>query len=155
MDDNIQIVSYPCFVCGEKNPDDFRIFFDGYVKLYRCKRCHFIARYPGPGMNSITERYEDYYSLDFLDRGQEFKYPHYRKKFIDIVQKIKNYTNKGRLLDVGCGDGHFLSICEQFGFECYGVEPNKLLSTYASSKIKNPVVNLIIKKNCFLMSILM
>jgi len=145
---NTQILSYPCPVCDENDPNAFRIYFNGYVKLYQCKRCGFVARYPGPGTN-IIEKYDDRYSLDFLNKGQEFMYPHRRKVFTDIAKRIKKYINKGRLLDVGCGDGHFLSICQHLGFECYGVEPSKLLSEYASSKIKNPVIQSHYKKELF------
>ncbi len=37
---------------------------------------------------------------------------------------IKPYINKDRILDVGCGTGHFLSFCKSQGVEVYGVEPS-------------------------------
>lgn len=146
---NVQTLSCPCLVCDEKDPNAFRIYFDGYLKLYQCNSCGFVAQYPGPGTNTIIDKYDDCYSLDFLDRGQEFMHPQRRKVFTDTAKRIKNYINKGKLLDVGCGDGHFLSICRYLGFECYGVEPDKLLSEYGKSKINDRVSQSYYKKELF------
>ena len=104
---DVQALSYLCPVCDENNPNVFRIYFDGYLKLYQCNKCSFVAQYPGPGTNTIIEKYDDCYSFDFLNKGQEFMYPQRQKVITDVAKRIKNYIDKGKLLDVGCGDGHF------------------------------------------------
>lgn len=143
-------VIYPCAVCGEIKPEKFKIYFDGYVKLYQCKRCFFVAQYPGPGINTIIKEYEDIYSLDFLKSGKDFMYPERSKVFNDIAQRIKNIKGTNvKILDVGCGDGHFLYHAGKLGFECYGVEPSKVLADYASKKNNCNVIQANYNKTIF------
>jgi SAM-dependent methyltransferase len=134
MSGNVNKGSRPCAVCGEDRPEMFKIWFDGYVKVYRCLQCGFISQFPGPGSDTIITDYEDYYSLSFLERNQEFMYPQRRRVMEDIIDRIRKIKPGGDILDIGCGDGHFLYLCERRGFRCYGVENSKNLSEYASTK---------------------
>jgi len=52
----------------------------------------------------------------------------------DIVCRMQKYRTTGDILDVGCGDGHFLFLSSKEGYNCYGVEDSQKLSSYASSK---------------------
>jgi len=130
----------PCVLCGENNPNNFRIWFDSYLKLYKCLKCGFIAQYPGPGENTIINNYEDNYSLDFLKQNKEFMYPERRIVLQDIVDRIYKIKSKGSLLDIGCGDGHLLYLCKKRFPDCYGVEYSKDLSKFASSKTNFPII---------------
>jgi len=128
------MLNSPCAVCGEIKPEMFKIWFDGYVKLYRCMMCGFVAQYPGPGKFTVVTDYQDFYSLDFVNKGQEFMYPKRRRALQDILNRLTTQKTSDRVLDVGCGDGHFLYLCSQKGFDCYGVEDSIALSSYASQK---------------------
>jgi SAM-dependent methyltransferase len=139
MDNEKLTVSCP--VCGESKPEAFKIYFDGYVKLYQCRRCSFVAQYPGPGSSTIVEEYEDCYSLDFLEKGQEFMYPDRHRGLTDIAKRIRSVMQSNlKILDVGCGDGFFLFICKKLGFKCFGVEPSHVLANYALSKVKGKII---------------
>lgn len=140
--------SNPCPVCKQTDPAFFKIYFDGFLKLYECKKCGLVAQYPGPGIYGSVN-YEDCYSLDFLKKNQEFMYPEREKVFTDTANRIKKNMNTGKLLDVGCGDGHFLSICKKTGFEVHGIEPDHLLSGYAAKKTKADVIQSFYKKELF------
>ena len=65
-----------------------------------------------------------------------------------VYQLIKNYSlrrklklinkligNKGHLLDVGCGTGDLLSVCEKDGWQISGTEPSKKARELAVNKI--------------------
>jgi 2-polyprenyl-3-methyl-5-hydroxy-6-metoxy-1,4-benzoquinol methylase len=41
---------------------------------------------------------------------------------------------KGKLLDIGCGNGSFLGMAEQAGWECYGVEPDREAESIAAAQ---------------------
>lgn len=149
MSNNSNMFCQPCAVCGETYPDLFRIWFDGYVKLYRCLKCGFVSQFPGPGKFTIVTKYEDFYSLDFLNKNQEFMYPERRRVLQNIVDRIANIKATGEILDVGCGDGHFLYLCAQRGFNCYGVEDSTHLSSYASTKARAKVIQGLYNREMF------
>jgi SAM-dependent methyltransferase len=123
--------NHPCALCGEDNPDRFRVWFDSYIKLYRCQTCDFIAQFPGPGKNTIISSYEHYFSLDFTKSRQKFMYPKRRRVLQDIADRIQILKPKAKILDVGCGDGHFLYLCSKLGMNVSGVEYDRQLSAYA------------------------
>jgi 2-polyprenyl-3-methyl-5-hydroxy-6-metoxy-1,4-benzoquinol methylase len=123
-----------CPLCGDRKPENFKIYFDGYVKLYKCKTCAFVAQYPGPGQYTVFNSYEDFPKSRTLEKGQEFLYPHKRRALQNIVDHVLDIVEPGKILDVGCGDGHFLHLCALRGFTCYGIEPSKKTSAYASSR---------------------
>jgi ubiquinone/menaquinone biosynthesis C-methylase UbiE len=60
---------------------------------------------------------------------------------MDIVSRIKSTVDGKAILDVGCGDGHFLNICKSTGFDCHGVESSKALSSYARLKVGDGIIN--------------
>lgn len=124
----------PCAICGNTRPELFKIWFDAYVKLFRCSDCGFVSQFPGPGQDTIITTYEDLYSLDFEREGKEFMYPERRRVLQDILKRVVSIKPKCRILDVGCGDGHFLALCSKQGLECFGVEDSKQLASHASAK---------------------
>lgn len=138
-----------CAVCGEVKTELFKIYFDGYVKLYKCMTCGFVAQYPGPGKFTIVTEYSDYYSLDFLSKGKEFMYPERRRVLEDILSRVSVQKSSGRILDVGCGDGHFLYLCSRKGYACYGVEDSDSLSSFAANKAGATVVKGFYGKDMF------
>jgi len=143
------MLNKPCAVCGEIKPEVFKIWFDGYVKLHRCLTCGFVAQYPGPGKFTVVTDYQDFYSLDFVNKGQEFIYPERHRVLQDISNRAIAQKPNGRILDVGCGDGHFISVCSQKGLDCYGVEDSKVLSLYASQKTGAKIVQGLYDRNMF------
>ena len=139
-----------CDVCGQTKPEMFKIYFDGYLKLYKCKTCGFVAQYPGPGKNTIIFDYKDKYQ-GFIEKQkvQEFLYPERQKALQDILNRIITYKASGRILDVGSGDGQFLHLCSKKGFECYGVDDSKILSEYASKKTNAKITQGLYDKKMF------
>jgi SAM-dependent methyltransferase len=128
-----------CGVCGEARPESFKIWYDGELKLYECRSCGFVALYPGPGWFCGVTDYEDRYSLESVPNGH-FMYPQRTRALQDITDRVDRVEHGGRLLDVGCGDGHFLSLCAKKGFDCHGVEPSKSLAVYARQMAGVPVI---------------
>ncbi len=72
-----------------------------------------------------------------------------KKSFIDkIYQLVKSYMlrkkerlvssfqSKGKLLDIGCGTGDFLQLCEKKGWNVVGVDPEEKARKKAVQKLK-------------------
>ncbi|MCL5102484.1 MAG: class I SAM-dependent methyltransferase [Armatimonadetes bacterium] len=132
--------SHPCPICGEGNPDSFRIWFDGYIKLFRCLSCGFVSQFPGPGASTIVTCYDDVYSRDSLKDGTEFYYSNRQPVFEDIVERIAGMQPSGKLLDIGCADGHFLSVARKRGYDCTGIDESIALTDYAAGIIQGRIV---------------
>lgn len=47
---------------------------------------------------------------------------------------IKNFRNKGKLLDLGCGAGEFLHIAQQMGFDSYGCDFDPIIIKQCENK---------------------
>ncbi len=72
---------------------------------------------PMPGSVKGYKLSESYKNIKKFKIG--FKYNNEQ-----ILKHLKAFglPKKGRILDVGCGTGHFIKIAEQYGYECYGNE---------------------------------
>ncbi len=99
--------------------------------LYKCS-CGFVFH------NQQTE-YNDQYSIEFA-KTRKFMYPDRAECLRDIVQRIRKYKPAGNLLDIGCGDGHFLSYAKDY-YDISGIEPSYDLSVHASKILSIPVVH--------------
>ena len=139
----------PCVVCREINPDNFRIWFDGYVKIYKCLSCGAVAQYSGPGSQTIVTDYSNSYNLNFLKEGKLFRRPEKENGLIDIINKITKYTSGKNLLDIGCGDGQFIHLCKKNNFQCKGIELDTNLSKYASQITGCQIINMPYHKSMF------
>lgn len=121
-----------CPLCQNNNPKKFKIYFDTDIKAYQCLSCNLVSQYPGPG----EAKDPDYYSRGFRN-GSEWMFPERNNVLTNIADNIFYIKSNPVILDVGCGDGHFLSICQNRGWETYGIEPSRELAEYADKKVGN------------------
>lgn len=88
--------------------------------IKRCKWCGLGITAPRPP--NLTPYYETYYGTR---HGVTAELRHKRR--LSLVAKVTGRT-QGRLLDIGCGDGHFLRIARDAGFHVTGTERNPELA---------------------------
>lgn len=119
-----------CPLCHEVG--QFKKYYSGFPTLYKCSECSFVFQ----DEKTIKTNYEDSYNLDFTNKS-EWMYPARRDVLMDITRRIKQQTGPGKILDIGCGDGHFLYLCKNEGFDISGVEYDRNLSEYANKKAGN------------------
>jgi SAM-dependent methyltransferase len=123
------------------------LWYDGRVKLYRCRTCGFVSLFPDPGGDPLICEYDDFYSLEFTEQGP-VQYPERQEIAQDIVRRIRASKPHGKLLDVGCGDGYFLSLCRPF-YDCLGVDPSAALADYAERQAQVPVEKALYEADTF------
>ncbi|WP_317130678.1 class I SAM-dependent methyltransferase [Echinicola soli] len=112
---------------------------DESFSICKCSNCHFLFTNPRPDESSISQYYESKDYISHTDKSTNlvnFIYKQVRK--ITLQQKINwinKYTaNQNRLLDYGCGTGHFLHFAQTRGWECIGYEPSEEAAALAKSK---------------------
>jgi len=86
-------------------------------KLYECPNCDVHWWEP---LKIIPEFYESeiFESYVAFHEGVRLRLGQYHEAFFEHFPQI----NRGRLLDVGCGDGVFLKHAKQAGFEVWGID---------------------------------
>lgn len=51
-----------------------------------------------------------------------------------VLAYLKEYPLKGKLLDIGCGDGSFAELLRRIGYDVWGIEVDKQLSNLAKKR---------------------
>ena len=108
-------------------------------EILECEACGLLFTVPRPDATHIRKYYqsEDYFSHQqnkkgFIPRLYELvKKPNLKHK---VNLALDNRTS-GRVLDIGCGVGDFLSAVKHLGFEVVGIEPSVQARSIAKERI--------------------
>ncbi len=158
------LVLLPCPICGndtsflDATNTDVDVHLNKYGKLYEgvtksawkvCGICGFVHQNPRPSKEALNEFYlqSGYHSKssnDFINRPPEyylkFSEWYYREK-INYAQKYSG-LNSGAIFDVGFGHGGVLRLFHDMNWNVFGVESDKDLFEFASTKLGLPnIVN--------------
>lgn len=123
-----------CSGCGRKH---HRIIYRNTdLSFFKCSNCGLV--------NQL------YFGSDSMDYGKEYFFEDYRKQYgrtyLEDFRKIKaagtercscisKIMEKGRLLDIGCGYGPFLSAADEAGYEVSGIDVSKEAAAYVSDEL--------------------
>lgn len=127
-----------CNLCGFSDFNELKKATQDDCQYLQCRKCGLCFINPIP-----------HFSKEQKDRLNTEEWGHNRlsletftmqlNAFRGIFQKqmyiIERYTGKGRLLDVGCGNGSFLKVAAEMGWETYGLDISKLSASFVSEKL--------------------
>ncbi len=140
-----------CSLCNE---DDYsNLFTKSGFTYVRCKSCGFVYVNPRLSDNAILEGYSD---SDDAESNRIWKDVLLSKDqtvfnndaFSFLLEKLENINpNKGKLLDVGCSIGHFMSIASDYGYDVEGIELEPEARSVAIKKGFKVSDNLLEKSN--------
>ncbi|MDQ3535528.1 MAG: class I SAM-dependent methyltransferase [Bacteroidota bacterium] len=135
-----------CPVCDNNIISNYIICKDQTVSeesfaISECRNCGFKFTNPRPDKTNIEKYYE---SKDYISHSNastnfiNFAYKIARKFTLGFKYKIlkKYYSEKGKLLDYGCGTGNFLLYCKNKGWDVVGIEPN-MKALHEAEKVKS------------------
>lgn len=114
--------------------------------IQQCAGCGFQFTNPRPDAASIGKYYESdaYVSHNSAAQGlvnRVYKAARYftvRRK-VALITRL-NAGQKGRLLDYGCGTGHFLAGAKRAGWQVAGLEPNDRARADAAARVGQPIL---------------
>ncbi len=147
----IELESIECAICcgnneelliEAKNIHGAHLITEERFNLVKCKNCGLVYINPRPVQHEINK----YYGFDFYSSDDRFKafiteliLPYFMLKKRSIIIQLKK---SGKILDIGCGDGNFLSsFSPNNKYKLYGVEPNPIGYNLCKQRIKDNIFN--------------
>lgn len=121
-------IKVPCRLCSEKNQS---LILPAHTTnlgkefaLYRCDLCSFVSIHPLPSGAELERCYhESYWQKKDGEKGLFGQDTLFRLRVLGTLRWIRKFVkDKGKILDWGCGDGYFLNVLQQSGFECFGID---------------------------------
>jgi len=116
-----------CILCNSENLTQLLSYSKHY--LCRCNNCGLVFSQKIPTNEELYAYYQQYsYNENY------YISPITLKRYREILKKFEPYRKNNRLLDVGCGNGIFLSVAKKMGWETYGVEFSESGTSYCKAK---------------------
>ena len=120
-----------CNLCGAYETSVIAIQDD--YRMVRCARCGLVYLNPRPEPEILTTMYNDYHQRDGRD-GETWAVL-MEKNFRDASALLnRTFPERGKLLDIGCGYGHFVGIMQSLGWDATGIEPSPRTVKHARRK---------------------
>jgi 2-polyprenyl-3-methyl-5-hydroxy-6-metoxy-1,4-benzoquinol methylase len=134
-----------CPACGEQKLFPFFVAQDFTVSkesfnIARCQTCQLLFTNPRPAANEAGPYYksENYISHSDTQEGVINKLYHIVRNFT-LKQKTRWIEKEKRgnleILDIGCGNGHFLHACQKAGWKINGMELDPVTAAKAESML--------------------
>ncbi|UYZ62248.1 class I SAM-dependent methyltransferase [Hymenobacter weizhouensis] len=138
-----------CPVCGKTEFRNKLIVEDKSVSkesfaIQQCTACTFQFTNPRPSAAGIGRYYEsEEYVSHNSGAGGVINQAYKVARFFTMRRKValvnQQAPRKGRLLDYGCGTGHFLAAAKANGWQVAGLEPNPRARQEASQRVGQPI----------------
>jgi 2-polyprenyl-3-methyl-5-hydroxy-6-metoxy-1,4-benzoquinol methylase len=126
---HVEEINLPCAICeSNKNENYVLLYRLGDCDIIKCKSCGLVY------VNSLFEEIKRASGKVYASEVYEQIGKTLLKRFSTDIVKIETLTKKGKILDIGCGYGYFLTIAKQRGWQCTGVEINEELASYLNTK---------------------
>ena len=97
-----------------------------FTQIVRCPRCRLVYQDPRDPLPVIEGGYrmvvDEVYLHEAASRVSTFE---------KSLERIEALRATGRLLDVGCYTGVFISVASRSGWDCIGIEPSTWAADYA------------------------
>lgn len=129
--DSSNMQNINCNLCGADDTEP--VIMQNDYRMVQCRRCGLVYANPRPLPEALISLYNEYHQRDSKD---EHTWERLMALNFDDTSAVLDqmFPGKGRLLDIGCGYGHFIGIMKSKGWAASGIEPSENASAYAKSK---------------------
>jgi len=83
--------------------------------LVKCNSCTLVFGQRIPSESELATHYAGYTRNNSIS-------PITVKRYEELLDEFEPFRKTNRILDIGCGDGHFLAVAKAKGWEVYGTE---------------------------------
>lgn len=113
-----------CYICQSHKVRHLLNPYRGGA-IFQCEKCTNAFTYPSPNVN--------YKKLKFCleSKAEEEELGSYAKPIVEFIRKFRK---KGKLLDIGCGSGFLIEEALKYGFETSGIEPSLSAVSYCRQR---------------------
>lgn len=128
---SVDLLPVSCALCTNDRAEPLATQ-NGY-RMVQCAGCGFVYLSPRPAPEALLSLYHSYHerngkSAETWDLLME-------RNFRETAALLaKWFPQNGRLLDIGCGYGHFIEMMRRYGWDVSGIEPSEHASAFARSK---------------------
>lgn len=86
-----------------------------HAYLVQCQKCCLVFSSRIPSTHELNDHYSHYQRHTSIS-------PLTIKRYEELLDQFEPYRRTNKILDVGCGDGHFLEVAKKRGWQVYGTE---------------------------------
>lgn len=117
----------PCNLCGG---NDFRVreTAEDPFRVLECVSCGLIFVRPLPESGVLAAHYDESYYKDWIAAAGKKRLAMWKNRLDGLEKSL----SPGRLLDVGCAEGAFLSLAAERGWKISGTEVSSFAASYAA-----------------------
>lgn len=106
--------------------------------MVKCKNCGLVYLNSRPDQQTLLKLYADYHQREGKDEDVWARLMEKNFKEVSLLLH-KIFPEKGKILDVGCGYGHFIEIMQDCGWFAQGVDPSSGTLYHAKRKGLNVI----------------
>jgi SAM-dependent methyltransferase len=148
------MIQTSCPICGEIKKKHFLKVKDhkeeAEFNLVQCLSCQLVSLENFPDKELLDKYYSDDYHYKVKEDGlvgfmENNLNRAMHKKHLRIIEK---YVKTGKILDLGCGSGYFLTLAKEKKWIPFGVEMSEYASQFAKKR-SIPIINKIITEVTF------
>jgi len=136
--DHLRFEIVPCNLCG--GHDDRLLFQKNSFNIVKCKHCGLVYVNPRLMSSEIAKEYDNGYYINGSYADYLSERPGFERTFERRLEKIGKLVEPGRILDIGCAFGFFLTVAEKRGWEAYGVDLSQAACQYAVEQLGMSVI---------------